>query len=1447
MGRLTNIDIADAAWNDTNISYTTTADNLFLQQVTKGNYKKQTYYDSLLRPIYTLEQDITSSASNKHVTQRFNHNNQVVFSSYPSNVKNTTVGILNEYDALGRITETRSTDNEIVTTREYLSGNEMITTDSNGYSTTTAYLAYGSPAQKLPAEIRSPEQVITSIIYNYLDQVTAITQGGVTETRIYDELGQLCKTHRPDVGMTAFGYDSQRRPVWQYSGNLSNSGSCAITSAQREQAMSISYDNQGNIWKQQFSDNTPDKTFKYDDSGLLKSLIAGAVTWSYSYDNQNNLTRETLSVDNKSFNIGWSYNENNHLKSITYPSNRTVEYAPNALGQPTKANNYATQLSYTPSGQIESMRLGNNVVKLTEFDVHSRPTLLRDSLSNQDIINYSLGYDGNSNLSYQNDNVNSQRSISSLSYDGLNRLTGASGSWGIADFQYDELGNITRKQLGNKAINYHYQNNRLTSVSGSVVKAFDYDSRGNMVQSGNQSLTFNRLNQVTHLNSNQYTYDGYDRRVKAVTNSGTTYSVYSKNGKLIYQVNIDKNDTTDHIYIANKLIAKVTNGLRKPTLNTSEPVLGTGKVSFSWNSIPTATRYELEKKTGSSWSNIYSGSGFSYIATETATGSYEYRLKACNSKKCSSYDNSELINILFKPNAPSAVSVPVTTSKNGNISISWNQPSHTDNFKLYQKSGANSWRHIKSLSAVNYSVSGLGNGSYTYAVEACNVAGCSAKRISNSISVLYLPAIPSSINAPKGTDTDGAYTVSWPSVSTATNYQLSQKVNSGAWTIVSDGTNLSKAFSGKGNASYQYAVRACNASGCSAYKHSSTFSVLLPPAVPSSITVPTGNDVDGAYTVSWSAVSTATKYQLVQKVNSGGWITVSDNSNRSKGFSGKGNAKYQYAVRACNASGCSGYRYSSTFNVLLPPPVPSSISVPASTDSDGAYTVSWPVASTATRYQLSQKVNTGAWVSVSDGTNRSKAFSGKGNAKYQYAVRACNTSGCSGYRYSVTFNVLLPPSVPSSINVPTSTDIDGAFSVSWNSATSATSYSLYQSLNGGSWTTVTSGNFTSKALSGKGNGSYRYAVKACNSSGCSGLKTSASFTVLHPPKTPSSLSLPKSDFDGSFNMNWSASSTTTRYELREKVNTGSWKTIGTNFKSTSYTRSGRGSANYQYGVRACNTSGCSSWRYSGTLTNTLMPSSMSAPSVDHDGRFYISWGNVSTRTYYKVQEKTGSGSWKNLLSSTTSTGYDRKGLTNTSYQYRVAACNVHGCSGYRTSGTVVVTLPPLSISYASKDHDGSFSVSWSKVSTATSYELQQRFGSGSWSTVYTGSSTSAWMSGRADGTYYYRVIACRGSSCSSPRDKGNYTMRVIRPNLNAYWSPNYLTRPGTGTLKWSANGADKCSSGYIGNNAAASGSKNVYVGSTRTHTVTCYFGSKSISKSAKITVKYSGGGGGVEL
>jgi len=305
---------------------------------------------------------------------------------------------------------------------------------------------------------------------------------------------------------------------------------------------------------------------------------------------------------------------------------------------------------------------------------------------------------------------------------------------------------------------------------------------------------------------------------------------------------------------------------------------------------------------------------------------------------------------------------------------------------------------------------------------------------------------------------------------------------------------------------------------------------------------------------------------------------------------------------------------------------------------------------------------------------------------------------------------------------------------------------------------------------------------------------------------------------------------------------GSWTTIHSNVKSTSYQKSGAQSKTYRYGVMACNSSGCSGYRYTGNLVNTLPPSYVSVPSTHHSSTISISWGSVATRKHYLLQEKIGSGGWSTIVSSTTSTSYNRTGRGSNTYQYRVAACNNAGCSGYRTSQTVRVVATPSSISYASKDFDGSFGVSWGRVSTATSYQLQQHL-SGRWTTVYNGGSTSANMSGKGDGDYIYRVRACYSNSCSGYKQGGQ--IKVVRPNLHVSLSKTYLNGAQYIDINWSSKGADSCK--LFGSNKAISGTQRYYARCSSTISMTCKFGSQSITKGQSVLVKYSNcGGGGFE-
>ena len=119
------------------------------------------------------------------------------------------------YDGLGRNIITDNTTTSGNRRYSYLSGNRISVNDDVGNVTTTTYQAYGSPSYDLATRIASPEGVVTQMTYNVFDNVTSITQGGVTESRVYDTYQQLCKTVRPDVGNTAYAYDGAGRFDWE--------------------------------------------------------------------------------------------------------------------------------------------------------------------------------------------------------------------------------------------------------------------------------------------------------------------------------------------------------------------------------------------------------------------------------------------------------------------------------------------------------------------------------------------------------------------------------------------------------------------------------------------------------------------------------------------------------------------------------------------------------------------------------------------------------------------------------------------------------------------------------------------------------------------------------------------------------------------------------------------------------------------------------------------------------------------------------------------------------------------------------------------------------------------------------------------------------------------------------------------------------------------------------
>lgn len=176
----------------------------------------------------------------------------------------------------------------------------------------------------------------------------------------------------------------------------------------------------------------------------------------------------------------------------------------------------------------------------------------------------SLGYfyDAEHNLEKMENNVQPMYSLSSLEYDGLNRLTDGFIGDDIIDIRYNPNNDITYKKVGNQSLTYAYNDTThlLAGISGSQNRSFAHDKRGNVISNGLRSFTFNEANQMTGSGDNMiFIYDGFGNRVSKQYGSQKEYFMYSRNGKLMYKATDNTDDFTSYYYLENQLVAKNNN------------------------------------------------------------------------------------------------------------------------------------------------------------------------------------------------------------------------------------------------------------------------------------------------------------------------------------------------------------------------------------------------------------------------------------------------------------------------------------------------------------------------------------------------------------------------------------------------------------------------------------------------------------------------------------------------------------------------------------------------------------------------------------------------------------------------------------------------------------------------------------------------------------------------
>jgi YD repeat-containing protein len=296
-------------------------------------------------------------------------------------------------------------------------------------------------------------------------------------------------------------------------------------------------------------------------------------------------------------------------------------------------------------------------------------------------------------------------------------------------------------------------------------------------------------------------------------------------------------------------------------------------------------------------------------------------------------------------------------------------------------------------------------------------------------------------------------------------------------------------------------------------------------------------------------------------------------------------------------------------------------------------------------------------------------------------------------------------------------------------------------------------------------------------------------STLAPPPPASVTASAAADLS-SIAVAWSATSHATSYSVEQSFNSGAWTALYGG-AATSNTVTGPADGTYQFRAAACNANGCGTPTASSVVNIAHIPpapANISAPGSS-TGAVPLSWPAVPYATSYQV-EHSQDGNWVQVYAGgATSTTINEPATGN--WYYRVRACNGNGCSGYTTSAVVVVTVPPSappSIAGGGTSNSGAYTISWTGVGGATSYNLIESVNGGGWTGVQNNGAASWSTSGRGDGTYVYQVQACNGGGCGPYSGQAVVTVSNIPPTPAGvtFTTTYHGTNKPTVLVKWVA-------------------------------------------------------------
>jgi hypothetical protein len=633
------------------------------------------------------------------------------------------------------------------------------------------------------------------------------------------------------------------------------------------------------------------------------------------------------------------------------------------------------------------------------------------------------------------------------------------------------------------------------------------------------------------------------------------------------------------------------------------------------------------------------------------------------------------------------------------------------------------------------------------------------------------------------------------------------------------------------NTQYYWRVRATNVGGSGPFSPAFMFTTIVaPPGAPTLIS-PANNasGVGTTPTLVWSVSVGATRYRLQLSTSSTFNSTILDDTTLTTLSRQVGplsnNTTYYWRVSATNDGGTSSFSTAFSFTTILAAPSAPSLSSPANsaTGVSVSPTLTWIASADAVSYTVQVSTSSGfsPIVATQSGiTGTSYGVAGlSNNTQYYWRVSATNAGGTSSYSAAFSFTTIVTAPAAPTLASPSNGSVNVQINptLSWNSSSGATSYSLQVSTGSGfasfvvNQSGITGASFNVVGLSN--NTQYYWRVSAANAGGSSAFSAPFSFTTVAAVSGPPTLASPANnatDVSTSPTLSWNASSGATSYTVQLSTSAGFSSFVLNQSGVTSTVINVPGLANstqYFWRVNATSPGGPTAFSSVFSFTTAApapAPPTLVSPANGITGiatNPTLSWSASGGAVTYNLHVSTSSNfsSFVVIQSGVTGTSFALSGLSlNTLYYWRVNASNVAGSSNWSSVWSFTTAPPPPSAPTPVLPANGATGVptsptlTWNAPSGAASYNLQVSTASDFSSVVVNLSgmtSTSHTPSGLNVNTqYYWRVNAANTWGTSVYSSTFSFRTLLPVPSSPALSSPatGAINLPRTVSFSWAA-------------------------------------------------------------